>query len=59
MALVEHFYRHLVDGQDEGSAFQQGKLGLNKEFGSEAVPFYRVGFNLASDTSAEVLPPSR
>jgi len=59
MALVEHFYRHLADGQDQGAALQQAKLDLIKEFGSGAVPFYWAGFNLVGDASAGVLPPAR
>lgn len=64
MALVEHFYRHLADGRDEGSALQQAKLDLIKEFGREAVPFYWAGFNLVGDASAPILsavrsPPAR
>jgi CHAT domain-containing protein len=52
MALVEHFHRHLAEGQDEGSAVQHAKLELIKEFGKEAVPFYWAGFNLEGDPSA-------
>jgi CHAT domain-containing protein len=59
MALVEHFYRHLADGYDEGSALQQAKLELIKEFGREAVPFYWAGFNLVGNASAAVLSLAR
>jgi len=58
-ALVEHFYRHLADGQDEGTALREAKLDLIKEFGSGAVPFYWAGFNVVGDASAPVLSPAR
>lgn len=59
MALVEHFYRHLAAGQDEGAALREAKLDLIKEFRYEAVPFYWAGFNLVGEASAAVLSPAR
>lgn len=52
--LVQHFYRHLAAGEDEGAALREAKLDLIKEFGTEAVPFYWAGFYLVGDTSSPI-----
>lgn len=47
--LVQHFYRHLAHGQDEGRALQQAKIDLIQEFHSQASPFYWAGFTLTGE----------
>jgi len=56
---VEHFYRRLAKGQDEGLALQQAKLKLIREFGIQALPFYWAGFNLVGEGSPAVLHPAK
>ena len=53
-SLVEHFYRHLAAGEDEGAALREAKLDLIKEFRSEAVPYYWAGFYLVGDASGPI-----
>ena len=54
MALVEHFYRHLASGLDEGAVLREAKLDLIKEFHKEAGPYYWAGFNLVGDAAAPI-----
>jgi len=58
---VEHFYRHLIKGKDEGegAARREAKLDLIKEFRSQAVPFYWAGFNLVGDALTPILSLAR
>ena len=54
IALMKRLYQHLVDGSDKGTALQQAKLDLLKEFGDQALPIYWTGFTLVGDASAPV-----
>jgi CHAT domain-containing protein len=54
IALMNRLYRHLVDGSDKGTALQQAKLDLLKEFGEQALPIYWAGFTLVGDGSTPV-----
>jgi len=57
LALMKHFYRHLVDGQDKGWALRQAKIDLLGEFGERALPFYWAGFTMVGDGSRSVPIP--
>jgi CHAT domain-containing protein len=54
IALMKRLYQHLVDGSDKGTALQQAKLDLLKEFGNQALPIYWAGFTLVGDGSTPV-----
>jgi CHAT domain-containing protein len=54
IALMKCLYQHLVDGSDKGTALQQAKLDLLKEFGDQALPIYWAGFTLVGDGSTPV-----
>jgi CHAT domain-containing protein len=54
--LIQRFYRHLAQGQDEGRALQQAKLELIREFSGQPPPFYWAGFTLAGEASRPVMP---
>jgi CHAT domain-containing protein len=54
IALMKRLYQHLVDGSDKGTALQQSKLDLLKEFGDQALPIYWAGFTLVGDGSTPV-----
>ncbi len=54
IALMKRMYQHLVDGSDKGTALQQAKLDLLKEFGDQALPVYWAGFTLVGDGSTSV-----
>jgi CHAT domain-containing protein len=54
IGLMKRFYRHLVDGLDEGAALRQAKLDLLKEFGDQALPIYWAGFTLVGDGSTVI-----
>jgi CHAT domain-containing protein len=54
IALMKRLYRHLIDGTDKGTALQQAKLDLLKEFGDQALPIYWAGFKLVGDGSTAV-----
>ena len=56
--LMQHFYRHLADGEDKGTALRHAKLDLIREFGDQAVPFYWAGFVMVGDGSKSI-PISR
>ncbi len=51
---MKHFYRHLADGQDKGSALRQAKIDLLGEFGEQALPFYRAGFTLVGNGATPI-----
>ncbi|MHB8656231.1 MAG: CHAT domain-containing protein, partial [Terriglobia bacterium] len=52
--LMQHFYRHLADGEDKGTALRNAKLDLIKEFGDQALPFYWAGFVMVGDGSKSI-----
>jgi len=52
--LMQHFYHHLAEGQDEGRALQQAKLELIQQFRNQAVPFFWAGFTLAGEASRSI-----
>jgi CHAT domain-containing protein len=54
IALMKRLYQHLVGGSDKGTALQQAKLDLLKEFGNQALPIYWAGFTLVGDGSTTV-----
>jgi CHAT domain-containing protein len=54
IALMKRLYQHLVGGSDKGTALQQAKLDLLKEFGDQALPIYWAGFTLVGDGSTPV-----
>ena len=54
--LMQHFYRHLAQGQDEGRALQQAKIELIQEFANQPSPFYWAGFTLAGEASRPIIP---
>jgi CHAT domain-containing protein len=54
IALMKRLYQHLVAGADKGTALQQAKLDLLKEFGPQALPVYWAGFTLVGDGSTAV-----
>jgi CHAT domain-containing protein len=57
LALMKHFYRHLANRQDKGSALRQAKIDLLEEFGEQALPFYWAGFTMVGDGSRSVPIP--
>ncbi len=57
LALMKHFYLHLVDGQGKGSALRKAKIDLLGEFGERALPFYWAGFTMVGDGSGSVPIP--
>ncbi|MHB8656304.1 MAG: CHAT domain-containing protein, partial [Terriglobia bacterium] len=52
--LMQHFYRHLADGEDKGTALRNAKVDLIKEFGDQALPFYWAGFVMVGDGSKSI-----
>ena len=59
LALMKHFYRHLADGQDKGSALRQAKIDLLGEFAEHAIPFYWAGFIMVGEGSGAIRPLER
>ena len=52
--LMQHFYHYIADGEDKGSALRHEQLGLIKEFGDHAMPFYWAGFIMIGDGSRSI-----
>lgn len=51
-ALIKQFYNNLANGMDKGSALRKAKLGLMKQFGDQAKPFYWAGFVLDGESAS-------
>jgi CHAT domain-containing protein len=58
-ALMKRFYEHLGAGEDEGTALQQAKMDVIKEFGDSALPVYWAGFTITGDASRPLSALSR
>lgn len=54
LALMKHFYRHVADGQDKGSAVRQAKIDLLVEFGEQALLFYWASFTMVGEGSGVI-----
>jgi CHAT domain-containing protein len=54
LALMEQFYRHLVNGTDKGAALRQAKLDLMERFGADALPFHWASFSIVGDASSAI-----
>jgi len=52
--LMQHFYHHLAEGQDEGRSLHQAKIELIQQFRAQAAPFFWAGFTLAGETSRPI-----
>jgi CHAT domain-containing protein len=55
LKLMQHFYRHIADGEDKASALRHAQMELIKEFVDEAKPFYWAGFIMVGDGSRSIL----
>ena len=57
--LMQHFYRDIADGEDEGSALRHAQLDLIKQFADQAMPLYWAGFIMVGDGSRSIPITSR
>jgi CHAT domain-containing protein len=57
--LMGHFYRHIVEGEDEATALRKAKAAFIEEFGDQALPFYWAGFILVGNASNRIALPRR
>ena len=55
--LMGHFYRYIVEGEDEATALRKAKADLIEEFGDQALPFYWAGFILVGNASNRIALP--
>jgi CHAT domain-containing protein len=53
-ALMEHFYRHLAQGEDTSSALRNAKLDLLAKYGNQVSPFYWAAFIAVGETSTAI-----
>jgi CHAT domain-containing protein len=58
-ALMKRFYEHVGAGEDEGTALQQAKMDVIKEFGDSALPVYWAGFTITGDAAGPLSALSR
>jgi len=53
-ALMDRFYTHIVEGQDQASALRNAKLDLLAKYGKEVSPYYWGAFVLTGDGGSPI-----
>ena len=53
-ALMDQFYTHIVEGQDQASALRNAKLDLLAKYGKEVSPYYWGAFVLTGDGGSPI-----
>lgn len=54
-ALMDRFYTHIVEGEDQASALRDAKLDLLAKYGKEVSPYYWGAFVLTGDGGSPIL----
>lgn len=53
-ALMDRFYTHIVEGEDQASALRDAKLDLLAKYGKEVPPYYWAAFVLTGDGGSPI-----
>jgi CHAT domain-containing protein len=53
-ALMDRFYAHIVEGQDQASALRSAKLDLLAKYGKQVSPYYWAAFILTGDGGSPI-----
>ena len=54
LSLMERFYTHIAEGQDQAAALRQAKIDLLMKYGREVPPYYWGAFVLVGDGGSPI-----